>query len=132
MSSTDTRRLTQQRQFYLLMTGAGLLLSLWHLLKDRPEMAGRLALFALFFVLIEFVVPPIGRAVFKAWMVIAHVLGKGNTFLLITIVFVGIITPIGLLRRTRAKADPNSQEKCSQRKSSWFALPDEHRYCAPF
>lgn len=91
-----------------------------------------LFLVAVFFVVIEFVVPPLGRAFFRVWMAFAHLLGKINTLLLVSIVYFVIITPIGILRRPSVKASPYGKTACRKRKSSWFALADDHRYRAPF
>lgn len=134
MSSTNslTNVRKQQRNFYLILAVAGCLFAILQFVKNRPEMGGGLMGAALFFLVIEFVIPPLGRVVFKAWMAFAHVLGWVNTRLLITLVYFFLITPIGLLRRAFAAESIYSAKACHRRKSAWFALTDDHHYSAPF
>lgn len=132
MNSIELKRHAQQRQFYLLIAGASLAFAIWQLIRARPEQAFRLAAAGAFFLTIEFVVPAVGRRLFKAWMVFAGILGKVNTFILISIVFFLVITPIGVLRRRFARPDEYSETACRKRQSAWFPVTDEHRYGSPF
>ena len=124
--------LRQQRQFYLLLSVGGMGLGVFHFLKNRPETALWALGIGFAFLLVEFLVPPLAKTLFKGWMALAHLLGYVNTRILVTLVFFLLITPVGLLKRRSEKASAFSAESCRKRKSSWFALSEEHRYGSPF
>ncbi|MBI1860584.1 MAG: hypothetical protein HYR96_06680 [Deltaproteobacteria bacterium] len=132
MNSTSAKTQKQQRQFYLIMTAAGIALAILHTIRNKPEMARAMVIAAAFFLIVEFLIPPVGRRLFQLWMRLARVLGAINTALLVTIVFFTVITPVGFLRRLVLKSSPYSPESCRKNKSSWFKLSDEHQYTAPF
>src|SRR3989338_3165388 len=89
----------QQRHFFLLLAGMGVAIAGLQFVKNRPEVAWYALVAAVFFVLIEFAMPPLGRLVFKGWMALARLLGFVNTFILVSLVYFLFITPVGLLRR---------------------------------
>lgn len=122
----------QQRQFYLIMAAGGIVMAILHTIRQRPEMARYMVVATAVFLVIEFIFPTVGKRVFGLWMKFAHILGTVNTFILITVVFFAVITPVGLIRRLLAKQSPHSAASCRTRKSSWFKLSDEHRYADQF
>lgn len=96
----------QLRRFGLLVGGIFALVGLWPLVfrAEAPRvwalMAGGLL------ILPALVWPASLRPVYRGWMRIGHALGWVNTRLLLGLVFYGLITPMGLVRRFLLGKDP--------------------------
>jgi hypothetical protein len=93
--STNQREI---RNFGLIVGGVFSLIGVWPYFRGEDPRFWALVigsvLIALGGVLPQALVP-----VHRAWMFVGHIMGWINTRILLTIVFYGIITPIGMARR---------------------------------
>ncbi|MEW6297931.1 MAG: SxtJ family membrane protein, partial [Thermodesulfobacteriota bacterium] len=89
----------QLRRFGLLVGGIFALIGLWPVvLRSEEPRAWALVLGGL--LILPALVWPRGLGpVYRGWMTIGHALGWVNTRLLLGLVFYGLITPMGLVRR---------------------------------
>jgi len=85
------------RSFGLIMAGGlGILAIIRSLIDGR--VVWWLAAVAAGFALVGFVVPKWLEPIRRSWMKLAAILGAVNSRVLLTVVYVGIVTPIGVLR----------------------------------
>lgn len=91
------------RAFGLLVGGVFLLIGLWPTVV-RGE-ALRLWAVALGggLIVLGLVTPMVLRPVYRVWMKVGHVLGFINTRILLGVIFYGLLTPMGLVRRALGK-----------------------------
>jgi hypothetical protein len=68
-----------------------------------------------------FVMPRILGPVERGWMAFALVLGAINTRIILTLVYVLVVTPIGVLRRWRD--DPLTRRLGTDARSHWVQRP---------
>jgi hypothetical protein len=90
------------RTFALIMTGALGLLGVLLLWRGRSAWPYLLGLAALFLIL-GLAAPTLLRPVERLWMKLAHVLGIVMTFVILTLTFYLVLTPLGLLLRLLGK-----------------------------
>ena len=94
------------RSFGLIVGGIFLLIGLWplavHAEAARLWAVGIAAGLLLPAVLFPTVLTPI----YRVWMTIGDTLGWINTRIILTLVFYGLFTPIGVIRRVLLKKDP--------------------------
>lgn len=90
---------SQLRRFGLLVGGIFTLIGLWPLVF-RAAGPRLWALVAGGLLILPALVWPAGLGpIYRGWMMIGHALGWVNTRLLLGLVFYGLITPMGLVRR---------------------------------
>jgi len=83
--------------------------------------------------LLSFVAPAIVRPLADGWLFIGKTVGRITTPILLTIVFVTVVTPLGLLLRLfgsdplRLKRDPKASTYWIERKQRAFAPEDFER-----
>jgi hypothetical protein len=88
---------------------------------------------AVVLVLLSFVAPAIVRPLADGWAFIGKTVGRITTPILLTIVFVTVVTPLGLLLRLfgsdplRLKKDPKASTYWIERKQRTFAPEDFER-----
>jgi hypothetical protein len=102
MNKNIAKTPSQLRRFGLVMTVPFAVLAVLLAWKGRPlwpAMAGIAAAFALLGLLVPRALGPVE----KAWMRFALALSKVTTFVLLTLAFVLVITPLGLLLRLVGK-----------------------------
>jgi hypothetical protein len=111
------------RKFGLLMGGAFLIIAL--ILIWRHRWTGPyFAILAGFFLLSGLLLPRILSPLERVWMAFAHVLGVVMTYILLTITFFVVITPVGFFIRLIGK-DLLERKFDSQKQSYWVAVePD--------
>ena len=91
------------RNFGLLVGAVFSIMGLWPVFaQEEPMRFWALGLGAVL-VLLGGVVPSSLAWLYKSWMWIGHVLGWINTRILLSLVFYGLITPMGLLFRLLGK-----------------------------
>lgn len=95
----------QLRSFGLIVAGGFSVIAFWPTLfrGESPRMAA-LAI-AIVMSATGLIYPPVLRPVFKVWMAIGEVLGWVNTRVILTVVYYGLIVPIGAVLRMTDK-DP--------------------------
>ena len=115
----------QERSFGLTVgTVAGLLasVSLW---RGRSGVAAALALTAVTLVGTALWAPAVLRGPRAGWMRLAHGLAWVNTRVLLTTLFVGLLTPVGLVLRL-GRWDPLGRRRRAEG-TGWVAYPERRR-----
>ena len=93
----------QARKSTLVVAGILALLSAWQVYRGRPTAASVLAV-AVVVLLVCAAVPRAATRFHKWWMTLAEALGYVNSRILLSVLFYGIITPVGLVVREDALA----------------------------
>lgn len=94
------------RSFGLIVGGIFLLIGLWPL-AVRAEAARLWAVgIAAGLLLPAVLFPTVLTPIYRVWMTIGDTLGWINTRIILTLVFYGLFTPIGVIRRVLLKKDP--------------------------
>jgi hypothetical protein len=95
----------QLRSFGLTVGGIFAIIGLWPVLFYGQNLRLLAVVLAGLLILPAIVFPHILATVYRGWMAVGQVLGFINTRIILGIIFYGLVTPIGLLRRLWAK-DP--------------------------
>ena len=99
-TSLDRKEL---RSFGLLVGGVFSVIGLWPILfRGDPPRWWALALGGTLIVL-GLALPVVLKPVYRIWMKVGHVLGWVNTRIILGIIFYGLFTPMGLIRRALGK-----------------------------
>jgi hypothetical protein len=101
MEPAATRK--ELRQFGLLVGGVFTVIGLWPLVfRGEPLRLWAIGIGGL---LMAFggILPSVLAPIHKGWMWVGHILGWMNTRILLTIVFYGLVTPIGIVFRLMGK-----------------------------
>jgi len=89
-----------EREFGLIVGGAFTLLGSWWMYRGKfPTVAQVVVPFGILLVLLGLVVPRILVYPNKAWMKLAEGMSYVSTRIILAIVFFGVLTPIGLIKR---------------------------------
>ena len=101
MATAVRTRLTasEGRRFGLTVGGAFLALGLIAWWRGRTNLAAVLAVGGSLLVLAALIVPTRLGPIERAWMAFAHRLSRFTTPIVMAIMYFGIITPLGILRR---------------------------------
>ncbi len=91
------------RSFGLLVGAVFCVIGLWPLVFRGEPMRDWVIGGGGLLVLLGAIVPQLLRPLHTGWMWIGHVLGWVNTRILLSIVFYGLVTPIGLIFRLMGK-----------------------------
>ena len=94
------------------------LIGSWQLYRARPTATAIFLGLALVLAVVAFI-PPAARGFQRVWMRIAETLGWINTRILLTIVYYGLLTPVGALRRS-SRHDPLTR-RSSRQASYWIS-----------
>lgn len=105
MHRAHTSRVKQLRSFGLIVGGIFVLIGVWPLLWHAQSLrlwslllGGVLVLLALFW-------PGSLTQVYRLWMALGEILGRVNSTILLSVLFYGMFTPMGLVMRLLGK-DP--------------------------
>jgi hypothetical protein len=99
-NEADTKQL---RTFALLVGGIFAVIGLWPVLWRGEALRLWAVLLSVGLVVPGVVWPRSLGPVYRGWMLLGHVLGWINTRILLGIIFFGLITPMGLVRRLLGK-----------------------------
>jgi hypothetical protein len=91
---------TEGLKFALTVGGAFLVLALFFRWRERESAAVVLATIGGVLVLAGLVMPTRMGPVQAAWMALGHAIGRVTTPIILGILYFGLLTPMGLLRRT--------------------------------
>lgn len=85
--------------------------------------------------LMELTVKSVSAMFFRGWMKFGEFLGTINTYIIVTILYFGMLTPVGLFLRLTGKS--RAYERDSKKKrSSWLPISDPRplteRYTSPY
>jgi hypothetical protein len=103
MTPVDDRR--QLRSFGLLVGAIFFAIGLWPAVVRGDALRLWALVPGIALILAGLIAPRILRPIHRKWMGLAHVLGWVNTRVLLGLIFFGLITPVGLIRRLMGK-DP--------------------------
>lgn len=100
-----------------------LALGFYSIYKDKSTQSKVTLILGTFLLTTEFFVPPLATLLFKKWMAFAHLLGKINTTLIITLIYVFIFIPIGFFRQhLSAHSRKNTLKKIRAKQTNWSPL----------
>ncbi len=101
----DETEIKQLRNFGLTVGGIFGLIGFWPaLLRSEPQLWA--VIVASILIIAALLLPRILRPVYSLWMHVGHVLGNINTMIILSVIFYGLITPMGLVRRFLFAKDP--------------------------
>jgi hypothetical protein len=116
-SSSELRKFGFTMAVPLLIIGG---LMLWREREAWTYLIGLSAAFALFAIILPRALAPLEWA----WMRLAHYMSIVMTYVILTLTFVLVITPTGILMRLFGK-DPMERKFDSDQKSYWIRVPDD-------
>jgi hypothetical protein len=90
---------SQARKTALVVAAVLCAIALWNLYQGRMTVVAILGVFAAVLTLIGLVVPVAARAFHHFWMGLAAVLGYVNSRIILSLLYYGVFTPVGLVRR---------------------------------
>lgn len=96
---------SQERKTALVVAFVLFLIALWNIYKGRVTLAAVFAGVSGVLVVIGLFVPLAARGFHRFWMGIAGVLGYVNSRILLSLLYYGLLTPVGLVRRLMGR-DP--------------------------
>jgi len=95
-----THRYRQEREFGLIVGGVSLLLCGWWLYRGKFATASHIILpVSVLLIGLALLIPRALRLPNRAWMLLAEALSFVSTRVILAIVFFGLITPIGVVKR---------------------------------
>lgn len=89
----------EMRSFGLLLGGVFSLIGIWPLLFRGQPIRGWALIAAAMFTLPAVAFPTLLAPVHRIWMAVGHILGTINTRIILSVVFYGMFTPVGLVMR---------------------------------
>ncbi len=95
----------QLRSFGFLVGGIFALMGVWPVVFRGEDLRWWAVILAVALIVPALILPKSLGPVYRVWMKIGHVLGLVNTRIILTLVFYGLLTPIGLVMRLLGK-DP--------------------------
>jgi hypothetical protein len=108
-------------------------LSFWSWRHQHPSLAIAALVAVVLLVPLSFLAPAIVRPLADGWAFIGKTIGRITTPILLTIVFIVVVTPLGLLLRLfgsdplRLKRDPKASTYWIERKQRTFSPEDFER-----
>jgi len=121
-----TNSFRQEREFGLIVGGVFLLLGLWWIYRGKFHLASEMVLpLGAVLVLLGLVFPRALVLPNKAWMGLAEVLSFVSTRVILALVFFGIVTPIGFIKRLFGWDPLNRRAAASE--SYWRPYSDRQR-----
>jgi Saxitoxin biosynthesis operon protein SxtJ len=101
MATQSTKK--ELRSFGLLVGGIFAVIGVWPLLVRGEEFRTWALALALLLIAPALIFPKSLGPVHKQWMKLGHVLGWINTRILLGVIFFGVVTPMGMIRRLLRK-----------------------------
>lgn len=95
----------QLRSFGFLVGGIFALMGVWPVVFRGEDLRWWAVILAVALIVPALILPKSLGPVYRVWMKIGHILGLVNTRIILTLVFYGLFTPIGLVMRLLGK-DP--------------------------
>jgi hypothetical protein len=121
-----TRRHRREREFGLLVGGVLCLIGGWRLYRGQGGPVPVVLLAVGFPLLLAgALVPSILRGPYRAWMSLAEALSTVMTNVILAVVYFGVVTPIGLIRKAFG-GDP-LRRRATASGSYWFPYSDRQR-----
>lgn len=95
----------QLRSFGLLVGGVFALIGVWPVLARGEDLRLWSGIVAVVLIVPALVMPRSLRPLYRVWMRTGHVLGWINTKIVLSLIFYGVLTPLGLVRRVLSGKD---------------------------
>lgn len=125
-SSSKKRSFRAEREFGLIVGGIFVLLSGWWIYRGKFHSVSHVTLpLGAVLLLLGIILPPALVWPNKAWMALAEALSFVSTRIILAVVFFGIVTPIGFVKRWFGW-DPLSR-RAPASKSYWRPYSDRQR-----
>ena len=115
---------SQARKTALVVAAVFFAIALWNVYRGRMTQVAVFAGIAAVLTLIGLFVPVAARAFHRFWMGIAAVLGYVNSRILLSLLYYGLFTPVGLVRRLIGR-DPMKRRGSAQ--SSYWVTRENTR-----
>ena len=115
---------SQARKTALVVAAVFFAIGLWNMYRGRMTQVAVFAGIAALLTLGGLFVPAAARAFHRFWMGIAAVLGYVNSRILLSLLYYGLFTPVGLIRRLLGK-DPMKRRGPAQ--SSYWVTRENTR-----
>jgi hypothetical protein len=126
MKLMNTHSYRQEREFGLIVGGVFLLLSSWWLYRGKFSTASHIILpLSIVLLASALILPRALRLPNKAWMLLAEGLSYVSTRVILAIVFFGLVTPIGVVKRLFGW-DPLNR-RAGKRDSYWLPYSGRQR-----
>lgn len=119
-------RFRAEREFGLIVGGVLVALSAWWLYRGRfPAVSNATLVVGAVLVVVAIAFPRALKYPNKAWMALAEALGYVSSRIILAVIFFGIVTPIGFIKRLRGW-DPLSRRGAA-RDSYWEPYSERQR-----
>lgn len=112
----------KERQFGILVAAILSIVSIWLIVRDSDRYVYTLIIGSIFLLLSLFF-PILLRPVLRAWLFFGYILGWINTKILLTFIFLFILTPIALLMKVFRVNKKN--KKSNDQDSYWIARTEQ-------
>ena len=99
MTSSSQVDAGQARRSALVVACVLALLAGWNAHRERETVALVLGSASALLVVVGFLSPVASRAFYRVWMRLARLLGWVNSRILLSLIFYGVITPMGIVQR---------------------------------
>ncbi|MEQ1654308.1 MAG: SxtJ family membrane protein [Nitrospira sp.] len=93
------------RQFGLMVGGVFLVIGLWPFLWRQEAIREWAVVLGALLSVVGLAVPAILKYLYQGWMWVGHVMGWINTRIILSVLFYGIVTPMGLVMKLAGR-DP--------------------------
>jgi len=104
---------SRARKTALVVAAVFFAIALWNIYRGRMTQVAVFAGIAALLTLIGLFVPAAARAFHRFWMGIAGVLGYVNSRILLSVLYYGLLTPVGFVRRLMGR-DPMKRRGSAQ------------------
>jgi len=116
--SLNSTKNSELKKFGLLVGSILVLIGIFPAIKGRePNLY--LIIIGIIFLLLVVLVPSLLSPVYKGWMKVGRILGRINTFLILSIIFYLFITPLGFARKIFGSGSKKFAHKLSKN-SYWI------------
>jgi hypothetical protein len=115
---------SQARKTTLVVAAVLFAIALWNLYRGRTNVTAVLSTTAVVLTLIGLLVPFAARGFHRFWMSIALVLGYINSRIILSLLYYGVFTPVGIVRRLMGR-DPLHRRGANQ--SSYWVKRENTR-----
>ena len=120
----------QARKTALIVAGVLAAIALWNLYRGRMTQVAVFGSIAGLLVVIGLLVPAAARAFHNLWMGLAGILGYINSRILLSLLYYGVFTPVGVVRRLLGR-DP-MRRRAPAESSYWIQRENTRQSKAQF
>lgn len=112
----------QQRQFFIYILGIPLMaIGGWKIYRQAYWIGSLLIVSGIALVSLQIYANKAAEKLFRGWMQFAKILGTVNTWLLLSLIYLLVFIPLGLLKRSFQQKVPE-EEAFKKQQSSWIPI----------